>query len=294
MHTAPVPFSVKSPYSAMSRLLHPQAIPRKPQGQPTRGKTARNRLRRVDTFLLRYDPALLRAAESARAWMVDLGYGAEPFTTLEMAARLRRLNPTLPVLGVEIDPVRVAAALPYADACTDFRLGGFNLPVNGSAGERVRLVRAFNVLRQYDEAAVADAWWRVGQSVLPGGLMIEGTSDPLGRVWVANVLRRTADDAQPWRAEALVFSTNFRTGFDPAQFQPVLPKNLIHRMRPGEWIDDFFTRWKKAALTTSVLQTWGVRQWFVAAGETLRAQGAPVDAARWWLRHGYLVVMLGR
>ncbi|MCB0056710.1 MAG: hypothetical protein KDE45_06795, partial [Caldilineaceae bacterium] len=78
MHTAPVPFSVKSPYSAMSRLLHPQAIPRKPQGQPTRGKTARNRLRRVDTFLLRYDPALLRDAESAPAWVVDLGYGAEP------------------------------------------------------------------------------------------------------------------------------------------------------------------------------------------------------------------------
>ena len=277
----------------MSRLLHPQAIPRKPQGQPTRGKTARNRLRRVDIFLMRYDPALLRA-DPASAWAVDLGYGAEPLTTLEMAARLRRLNPTLPVLGVELDPVRVAAALPYADAHTAFRLGGFNLPLEGSAGASARLVRAFNVLRQYDETAVADAWWRLGQSVLPGGLLIEGTSDPLGRVWVANVLRRTLDDAQPWRAEGLVFSTNFRTGFDPAQFQPVLPKNLIHRMLPGEWIDDFFARWKKAALTTSPLQTWGVRPWFVAAGEALRAEGAPVDVTHWWLRHGYLIVTLGR
>ena len=161
-----------------------------------------NRLRRVDNFLLLYDTPLIRRADGAfaGAFFVDLGYGAEPFTTLESAERLRRANPALRVLGVEIDPARVAAAQPYADDITCFRLGGFNLPVDGSAGERVRLVRAFNVLRQYDEAAVADAWWRVGQSVLPGGLMIEGTSDPLGRVWVANVLRRTADDARPWRA----------------------------------------------------------------------------------------------
>lgn len=278
----------------MPRTPHPHAIPRKPQGQLTRGKTARNRLRRVDTFLLRYDPSLIRCAYSTASWVVDLGYGAEPFTALEMAARLRRLNPALPVLGVEIDPERVAAAASYGDARTEFRLGGFNLPVDTTAGETVRIVRAFNVLRQYEEADVADAWWRLGQYVAPGGLMIEGTSDPPGRVWVANVLRRTDDDAAPWRPEALVFSTNFRTGFDPAQFQPVLPKNLIHRMMPGEWIYDFFENWKQAARTTAPMQTWGLRPWFAAAAETLRAQGVPVDPARWWLRHGYLVLMLGR
>ncbi len=84
-----------------------------------------------------------------RALFVDVGYGAEPFTTLESAARLRTVNPVLPVLGVEIDGERVAAALPYADAHTHFRLGGFNLPLQPD--EHVRLIRAFNVLRQYEE-----------------------------------------------------------------------------------------------------------------------------------------------
>ena len=86
----------------------------RPQGQPTRGKTAQNRLRRVDLFLAWYAANLLRCNDGAcaGAWLVDLGYGAEPFTTLEMAQRLRRLNPRLPVLGVEIDADRVATALP--------------------------------------------------------------------------------------------------------------------------------------------------------------------------------------
>ncbi|MCB0084999.1 MAG: hypothetical protein KDE47_28860, partial [Caldilineaceae bacterium] len=102
---------------------HPRALPRRPQGQETRGKTARNRLRRVDNFVMMYDPALLRraAGDYAHSLFVDLGYGAEPFTTLESAARFRRLNPTLPVLGVEIDAERVATARPYADDHTDFR-----------------------------------------------------------------------------------------------------------------------------------------------------------------------------
>ena len=40
---------------------HPNALPRKPQGQPTRGKTAPNRLRRVDNFLTLYDPGCFAA-----------------------------------------------------------------------------------------------------------------------------------------------------------------------------------------------------------------------------------------
>src|SRR5262245_46032818 len=141
----------------MKQAPHPLATSRKPEGQPTRGKTAVNRLRRVDSFFLRYDPALISSQDGAfaRALYVDLGYGAEPTTTLESAARLRRVNPSLSVLGVEIDPQRVAAARPFADAQTDFRLGGFNLPLRN--GESVRLVRAFNVLRQYDESQFAPA-----------------------------------------------------------------------------------------------------------------------------------------
>ncbi|MEZ4675930.1 MAG: hypothetical protein R2932_17020 [Caldilineaceae bacterium] len=205
---------------------------------------------------------------------------------MESAARFRRLNPTLPVLGVEIDGERVATALPYADSITHFRLGGFNLPLQ--PGETVRLVRAFNVLRQYDEAAVADAYAMLAQQVLPGGLLIEGTSDPFGRIWTAHVLRRHAD-SQTWLHESTVFSTNFRTEFDPAEFQTILPKNLIHHMVPGEPIYAFFQEWKQATLESIGAKTWGMQPWFAASARTLATRGYAIDTRRRWLNRGYLV-----
>jgi hypothetical protein len=266
-------------------------MPGKPAGQATRGKTARNRLRRVDTFILRYDPALLQRTDGdfAHALFVDLGYGAEPFTTLESAQRFRRLQPNLRVLGVEIDPERVAAAASYADEQMLFRLGGFNLPLqrgpDGKA-ETVRLIRAFNVLRQYEEEQVTEAYTLMARTVLPGGLLLEGTSDPLGRIWVANVMRMRVDG---WQAEALVFSTNFRLGFDPTEFQTVLPKNLIHRVVEGEPIYDFFQAWKRATQETAAVQAWGVRQWFVASAQRLGEYGYAIDRHLSWLRRGYLI-----
>lgn len=274
-----------------SNSLHPKLLPRRPQGQETRGKTARNRLRRVDNFMLMYEPAIVGSPhyDYAQSFFVDLGYGAEPFTTLESAARFRRCNPLLPVLGVEIDPARVADAQAYADAHTHFRLGGFNLPMQ--RGETVRLVRAFNVLRQYEEAAVTEAYALLAHHVLPGGLLIEGTSDPFGRLWVAHVLRRHPLTPS-WLHESTIFSTNFRTGFDPADFQAILPKDLIHRVTPGEPIYDFFQDWKEAARITSFQRTWGMRQWFVASIHALAHRGYRIDRRRRWLNRGYLIWQL--
>lgn len=282
---------------------------RKPQGQATRGKTAQNRLRRVDLFFARYDPSLLRRSDGAfaEALFVDLGYGAEPFTTLETARRLRKLNPQLRLLGVEIDRERVAAAQPYAGPLTDFRVGGFNLPLvqdGGGQREAVRAIRALNVLRQYEESEVAPAYIALAEGVLPGGLLVEGTSDPYGRLWVANVLRRRPDPAEPlaagartanavallWEAEALVFSTNFRWGFDPAQFQPVLPKNCIHRMRPGEPIYNLMEAWKAAARRTLPERAWGLRRWFSASLHALAADGFDVVLHGRWPALGFLIV----
>ena len=92
-------------------------ISKKPEGQPTRGKTASNRLRRVDNFILLYEPSLLSRNDGSFAYalFVDLGYGFDARTTLESAQRFRRVNPDLPILGVEIDKERVEAALPFAD-----------------------------------------------------------------------------------------------------------------------------------------------------------------------------------
>ncbi|MCG2788045.1 MAG: methylase [Anaerolineae bacterium] len=270
-------------------ITYPRHAPKKPLGQITRGKTARNRLRPVDNFFLKYDPGLLTRCDGdfAKALFVDLGYGAEAVTTLETASRLRRLNPGLGILGIEIEADRVARALPFADERTFFRLGGFNIPL--LPGEYVRAIRAFNVLRQYEEADVLPAWAQMARGVLPGGLLVEGTSNPFGSILAANVLRRVDDESAPWRPEALVFYTNFRLGFDPAEFQTILPKNYIHRVVAGETIYNFFEAWKASAAESAPVRTFGLRPWFVASAEGLSRRGYRVRMQKKWLNRGWLV-----
>ncbi len=270
----------------------------RPAGLVTRGKTAPNRLRRVDHFCAAYDPALIGRADGdfARALFVDLGYGAEPDTALESARRLRRLNATLPVLGVEIDPERVERAQPFADRLTHFRLGGFNLPLRSTPDgpETVRLVRAFNVLRQYEEAEALPALDQIMSHILPGGLLVEGTSDPFGRVWTANLLRQeeratVAGDERSWRLEGLVLGANLGIEFDPDTFQTRLPKTFIHRMVEGEPIHAFVEDFKAAARDTRASAIWGPRAWFVAAGSALAERGYAIARPDRWLRQGWLV-----
>jgi hypothetical protein len=128
----------------------------------------------------------------------------------------------------------------------------------------------------------------MAQHLQPGGLLIEGTSDPVGRLWVANVLRKGANDQLI--SEAMVFSMSFRQPFEPASFQAVLPKNLIHHVVPGQPVHDFFTAWTRAAQATSPMRVWGRRQWFAAAAEQLKQTGWQVDTRRQWLRGGFLVL----
>lgn len=117
--------------------------------------------------------------------------------------------------------------------------------------------------------------------------MLEGTSTPYGQVWAANLVRRM--DRGAWKVEGLVFSTNFRLGFDVEEFQTILPKNLIHHVTPGEPVFDFFEAWKRAAAETAAMQAYGPRQWFVAAGKRLAGMGFPIDKQRKWLAKGYLI-----
>jgi hypothetical protein len=258
----------------------------RPDGQITRGKTARNRLRRADLYLLTQERRLLAREDDVYkgAWFVDLGYGAEPFTTLESSARLRQANPNLRLLGVEIDPERVTAALPYTDKTTQFRLGGFNLP--REPGEGVRAIRAFNVLRQYERSEVAAVHEKLVAQLLPGGLLMEGTSDPFGRVWTANLIRRKSDSPNE---HYLLFSTNFRWGFEPGLFQPVLPKNYIHQILPGKPIYEFMQAWKAAALGSIAVKPLGLRQWFIASAEGLAERGFAVDVRKKLLTKGFLL-----
>ena len=153
--------------------------------------------------------------------------------------------------------------------------------------------------------------------------MIEGTSNPFGSIWVANLVRRMNREdvilpqghrggvseaknlehkeeilrspsgslrmTNDWNLEALVFSTNFRLGFDVEEFQTVLPKNLIHHMLPGEPIYDFFEAWKASAAETSAMKSFGARQWFMHTAEALAKRGYKVNLQKKFLSRGYLI-----
>ncbi|MEU3174909.1 class I SAM-dependent methyltransferase, partial [Streptomyces sp. NPDC007000] len=105
-------------------------------GAVTRGTTSPNRLRRMDRWIAATHGAELRRAETSLA--VDLGYGATPWTAVELLHRLRTVAPRAHVVGVEIEPSRVAAARRYEREGLSFRHGGFEIPLPG----RPALVRA--------------------------------------------------------------------------------------------------------------------------------------------------------
>ncbi|MCO5993219.1 class I SAM-dependent methyltransferase [Actinoallomurus rhizosphaericola] len=154
--------------------------PPRPEGVITRGTTAPNRLRRADRWIVSVHGPLLRRAE--RPLVVDLGFGASPVTTAELFGRLRVVHPRVEVVGIEIDPARVAAAKPREREGLSFRLGGFELPVDRPP----TLVRAFNVLRQYGEGEAWAAWERLCAGLAPDGVLVEGTCAETGRraAWV--------------------------------------------------------------------------------------------------------------
>ncbi|MBC8993602.1 class I SAM-dependent methyltransferase, partial [Micromonospora chalcea] len=250
----------------------------RPLGVATRGTTNPNRLRRVDNWIVETCGDALRAA--ADPLVVDLGYGATPVTPVELRARLAAgVRADVRVVGLEIDPVRVAAALPAADPPgLTFARGGFEL-----AGLRPALVRAFNVLRQYDESEVADAWHTVTGRLAPGGLLVEGTCDELGRLgsWVL------LDATGPL---TLTLSAKLTTLESPATLAERLPKALIHRNVPGERIHDLIEALEQAWRAAAGYAPFGPRQRWLRTVEAVKESGWPIqDSPRTW-RHGDLTL----
>ena len=253
-------------------------------GQVTRGTTNTNRLRRVDRWIARH-PILRRTADPL---VVDLGYGASGVTAFELEARLRRARPDVEVLGLEIEPARVGRAREQLarvrageasfapDARVSFARGGFEVPVPGA--RRPAIIRAFNVLRQYDEHEVADAWARMASRLRPDGMLVEGTCDELGRIstWI-----EVGPDAAP---RSLTISLRLAGLGSPAIAAERLPKALIHRNVPGERVHDVIEaldrEWTRAVAASS----FGPVQRWRAALDALAGAGWPVGGrARWRL-----------
>ena len=257
-----------------------------PIGSITRGTTNPNRLRRVDRWAQTW-PGLKTATDPL---VVDLGYGAKAVTPVEFIERIRRVRADATLIGFEIDPDRVASARAELDAWSDagrgiegvkFELGGFETPV--PSARKAVMIRAFNVLRQYDEANVLPAWHRMVSALSPDGVLIEGTCDEIGRVstWVA---------VTPEGPQSLSLSLRLDALDEPSISAERLPKVLIHRNVPGERIHQFMSELDRAWKTHAPLNSFGATQRWVATVQTMRDSGWPVQAGRTRWRLGEITV----
>jgi hypothetical protein len=247
------------------------------EGRITRGTTGTNRLRRVDRYLA----ALPVLRTAAHPLVVDLGFGARAWTTLEMADRLTAVRPDVRVLGLEIDRERVAAVVPFARDGVDFAFGGFEVPTPDR--RPVTLIRAMNVLRQYEESEVPAAWERMRARLEPNGVLLDGTCDEIGRIgsWI------DVGPAGPAR-----FTISLRlTGLEsPGAVAARLPKALIHRNVPGERIHALLEALDAAWQRASPLGVYGPIARFAATVADVRAAGWPVLSPARRIRLGELTV----
>ncbi|MQA08335.1 MAG: class I SAM-dependent methyltransferase [Pseudonocardiaceae bacterium] len=243
-------------------------------GAPTRGTTNPNRLRRVDRWLTGTQPVLDALRGFPDPLVVDLGYGRSPVTTVELATRLRGVHAGVRVLGLELDAERVAAAARMASPpWLEFRRGGFEL-----AGTRPALLRAFNVLRQYPEPDAARAWSTMLAGLAPGGLLIEGTCDEIGRrcSWVL----LSAHGPQSFTVSCK--PSELRRPSDVAER---LPKSLIHRNVEGERVHAFLSELDSCWAHAATHRPFGPRARWVESVRLLAERGWPVhgDRRRWRL-----------
>jgi hypothetical protein len=257
-----------------------------PIGSITRGTTNPNRLRRVDRWAQTW-PGL---RTTSTPLVVDLGYGAKAVTPVEFIERIRKVRPDARLIGFEIDPDRVSSARSELHFWAQtgrvvegvsFELGGFETPL--PTGEKATIIRAFNVLRQYDEADVLPAWRRMVAALAPDGVLIEGTCDEIGRVstWIA---------VTPEGPQSLTLSLKLDALDEPSIAAERLPKALIHRNVPGESIHRFVADLDRAWQTHAPLSSFGASQRWVATVESIKASGWPVRGGRTRWRLGEITL----
>ncbi len=209
--------------------------------------------------------------------VVDLGYGATPITAIELRERLATaVRQDVRVVGLEIDPVRVAEAQPLAEPpLLTFARGGFEL-----AGLRPVVVRAFNVLRQYDESAVAAAWESMSSAA---SFVVEGTCDELGRVATWVLLDRSGP-------VSLTVAARLASLERPATLAERLPKALIHHNVPGSPVHSFLAALDDAWAAAAPLGVFGARQRWINTCAAITSGGWPVLDGRSRWRLGELTV----
>jgi hypothetical protein len=243
-----------------------------PIGSITRGTTGTNRLRRIDRWIATHQ-VLRRTTDPL---VVDLGYGASATTSLELHQRLAKVRPDVEVIGIEIDPARVRLASLSAKPGVSFRMGGFEVPLPD--GRTATVIRALNVLRQYDESQVLENWHRMVARLQPGGVLVEGTCNEVGRVcsWV---------DVTAGGPQSFTISLRLAELEKPSIVAERLPKVLIHRNVHGERIHALLVDLDRHWQYNAGLATYSPSQRWIATVRGLVSDGWPVrgTASRWKL-----------
>lgn len=259
-------------------------------GNITRGTTNANRLRRVDRWIQTW-PALRSTSDPL---VIDLGYGASAATPVELATRLRKTRSETELIGLEIDPERVTVAQtelsrwlaeglvsPAQAQGISFARGGFEVPVPGN--RQPVIIRAFNVLRQYDESEVQGAWDLMVGRLQPGGVLVEGTCDEIGRIssWIAVTAAGPQTLSIALKLDAIEL---------PSIVAERLPKSLIHHNVPGERIHDFLTALDRQWLTHAPLSNFGATQRWIATAQGMKDAGWPIHGGKTRWRLGEITV----
>ncbi len=152
------------------------------------------------------------------------------------------------------------------------------------------LVRAFNVLRQYEEAEAWAAWHRLCAGLAPDGVLVEGTCDEIGRraVWAAlrpglvpHPRMRGAGRAAGRVAvpETITFAAHLATLPRPSELAERLPKTLIHRNVPGERVHGLLAAFDRTWAASAPQSAFGPRQRWLGRGRAARPRAAGLRRA---------------
>ncbi len=258
----------------------------RPDGEITRGTTNPARLRRVDRWITQAQQPVLRAREPTdrgpglRGFAGDHG-GALPESPRGGAAgRGRPAWRSIPE-RVALACRQLAALRAAGDPLPglSFAVGGFELPV----ARPPVLVRAFNVLRQYPEEQAWSAWSRLRAGLAPGGVLVEGTCDEIGRraVWVTlPALAAPAEREEGDGPGLITFSARLGSLDRPSDLAERLPKTLIHRNVPGEPVHQFLRDFDRAWDRAAPYSAFGPRQRWLAAVDVAVRPAGRCSAAR--------------
>ena len=203
-------------------------------------------------------------------------------TTLELYRRVRAVAPDAEVIGLEIDPERVAAAcrrLAALRAAGDelpglsFAVGGFELPVARAAGAGPGVQRAAPVPGGAGLGGLVPAAGRAGRRRRPGRGHLRRDRPPRG---LGHPARRSPPDRRRGGPAALItFSARLASLERPSDLAERLPKTLIHRNVPGEPVHQFLRDFDRAWDSAAPYSAFGSRQRWLAAVASL-SDGWPV------------------